>query len=286
VHTDLVLEMLRSREEFEAAVARAGDRQAFEELLQTAYAAADEWHLPAVCQACGTAVALLADKQYGAGGRVNFRERLLCPGCGLNNRQRFVAHLVRQALAEGGSVTPRVYLHEQITPFYGWAVASLPGEVIGSEYLGHDVAGGAVIDGMRHEDALALSFEDASLDVIVSQDVFEHVPEIDPALAEAARVLRPGGRLFFSIPFHTAADTTVQRARLRDGEVEHLLDPQFHGNPVSAEGSLVFYDHGWDMLDRLRGHGFSEAYLLGYWSALYGYLGGGLQTMFCAVRAA
>lgn len=285
MHAELTMEMLRSRAELEAARGRAADRAAYEELLQTGYAQAPQWQLPAFCQACGTAQGLLADRQHAYQGRVNFRERLECPGCRLNTRQRFMAQLVRTALAESGSVAPQIYLHEQVTPFFHWAQTALGGETIGSEYLGHDVPGGTVVDGVRHEDALALSFADASVDVIVSQDVLEHVPDIDPAIAEAARVLRPGGRLFLSVPFHAHADVTVRRAELRDGEVVHLLEPQFHGNPVSAEGSLVFYDHGWDLLDRLRAHGFADAYVLGYWSALYGYLGdGGLLTMISAVR--
>jgi SAM-dependent methyltransferase len=285
MHTDLTFELLRSRAELEAAHARAGDRRAYEQLLQQGYASAAEWYLPAFCQACGSAQGLLADQQHNWEGRVNFRERLECSQCRLNTRQRFMAYLLQSALAERRGGEPRVYLHEQITPFFRWAQRALPGEVVGSEYLGHDVPGGAVVDGVRHEDALALSFGDASLDVIVSQDVLEHVPDIDPAVAEAARVLRPGGRLFLSVPFHAHADATVQRATLRDGELVHLHEPQFHGNPVSAEGSLVFYDHGWDLLDRLRAHGFADAYVVGYWSALYGYLGGdGLLTMISAVR--
>ena len=277
---DLAVETLHDRGEYEAAMARAGDRIAYEELLQQGYAHEDRWLLPAICQACGNAVGLLADHQHGWQGRVNFRERLTCPHCHLNTRQRFMAHLVRRVLA--AELTPRVYLHEQVTPFFHWARTSLPGEVLGSEYLGPEHASGTVIDGVRHEDALALSFADGSLDLILSQDVLEHVPEIDPAISEAARVLRPGGAFLFSVPFDPGLDQTVQRAELSGGEIVHLHEPQFHGNPVSAEGSLVFYDHGWDLLDRLRSHGFVDVCLLASWSALYGYLSGGLVTVFFA----
>ena len=281
--SDLVLERVGNRADYEAATARATHRIAYENLLQEGYAQVERWLLPAVCQACGTAVGLLADKEHGAGGRVNFRERLICPVCGLNTRQRLMAHLLRDTVATRPH-TPRTYLYEQVTPFFHWAARTLPGEVIGSEYLGYEFASGAVVDGIRHEDALALSFEDASLDVIVSQDVLEHVPAIDPAVAEAARVLRSGGRLLFSVPFDPSADVTVQRATMRDGQVVNLLEPQFHGNPVSAEGSLVFYDHGWDLLDGLRGAGFVDVHIVGAWSALYGYLSGGLVTVFSATR--
>jgi hypothetical protein len=86
------------------------------------------------------------------------------------------------------------------------------------------------------------------------------------------------------VPFNSEADVTVQRAKLADGEVVSLMEPVFHGNPMSPEGSLVFYDHGWDLLERLRAHGFADACLLGTWSALYGYLSGGLLTVFTATR--
>lgn len=274
---------LRSRGELEAARRAAADAVAFEDLLQRGYAHAESWLLPAICQACDRGVALVADKQHGSDGKVNFRERLICPHCQLNTRQRFMAHLVRSTL--GGRPGTRVYLHEQITPFFSWAVANLPGEVMGSEYLGHDLVGGTAIDGIRHEDALALSFGDDSLDVIISQDVLEHVPSIDDAISEAARVLRPGGRFLFSVPFNAQADSTVQRATVIDGEVVHLMEPHFHGNPVSSEGSLVFYDHGWDLLERLRDAGFADTCLLGTWSALYGYLSNGLVILFSATRA-
>lgn len=281
---DLHVERLTSRADYERAVAAGTERRAYEELLQDAYGEVEEWYLPAICQACRMPVALLADRRFTTTGKVNFRERLVCGACELNTRQRFMAHLVRTALAaRPGDV--RTYLHEQVTPFWTWAQANLPGELIGSEYLGHDVPGGSEINGIRHEDALALSFDDASLDLIVSNDVFEHVPDVDAALAEAARVLRPGGTLLFSIPFHSASDTTVRRAELRDGEVVELLEAQYHGNPLSEQGSLVFYDHGWDLLDRLERVGFSEPALVGFWSALYGYLGGGLQTVFAATRS-
>ena len=280
---DMFVCRLHDRREFEAAWASATDRTAYEELLQRAYAEVDRWWLPAVCQACGVAVGLLADKQYGWPRRVNFRERLACPRCQLNTRQRLMAHLVRRVVGAGGG-SPRVYLYEQVTPFFQWARASLPANVIGSEYLGHGLPGGTVINGIRHEDALALSFEDASLDLVVSQDVLEHVPEIEPAISESARVLRPGGHFYFSVPFNVSADVTIQRAVVSGGEVVSLMEPQFHGNPLAAEGSLVFYDHGWDLLDRLRASGFADVCMLGVWSALYGYLGGGLLTVFTARR--
>lgn len=110
------------------------------------------------------------------------------------------------------------------------------------------------------------------------------MPEIGPALSEAARVLAPGGRFLVSVPFDVRGDITRRRAELVDGEVIHHAPPTFHANPVSEEGSLVFYDHGWDLLDGLRAAGFREVVVLGAWSAHYGYLNNGLLTVVSAQR--
>lgn len=45
--------------------------------------------------------------------------------------------------------------------------------------------------------ATDLAVEDASADVVVACLVFEHIADVDTALAEVSRVLRPGGRFLF-----------------------------------------------------------------------------------------
>ena len=280
---DLPVFVISTPEDFEEAIARFPDRRAYERMIEQGYAHVEEFRFPAICQVCGGPSPLVVDHQFSAPGSINFRERFACPRCQLNSRQRFVAHLVGTEVARRGG-RPRVYLHEQITSFYDWAQRSLAADVVGSEYLGPDVPAGAVIDGIRHEDALALTFADGSFDVIISQEVFEHVPSIEPAIEETVRVLAPGGRLLLSVPFNRGMVDSVQRARIVDGELEHLMEPAFHGNPLSDEGSLVFYDYGWDLLDRLRAAGLTDVNIVGVWSALYGYFGDGLIYIISATR--
>ena len=202
----------------------------------------------------------------GTGGPVNLREEMSCSRCQLNARIRVVLHLLQAFSLPGGP--ERIYLTEQTTRLYKFVRERWP-EVIGSEffddsiqqrltrYLKHLVSERELL---RHEDVTALSFDGEALDVIISCDVLEHVPDYRQALAEFARVLRPGGRLLLTVPFmDQSADTTV-RARLRDdGSIEHLEEPEYHGDPLDPKGVLAFYNFGWDLLDEVRRAGFREA---------------------------
>jgi SAM-dependent methyltransferase len=55
--------------------------------------------------------------------------------------------------------------------------------------------GGAT--GFARAGAAALPFADASFDAVVACLVFEHIRDVDDAIAEVARVLEPGGRFCF-----------------------------------------------------------------------------------------
>jgi SAM-dependent methyltransferase len=135
------------------------------------------------------------------------------------------------------------------------------------------------VNGIRHEDVENLSFSDGEIDLIVSNDVFEHVPNPSKAFAECTRVLKKGGVMLATLPFHQNEDNSIIRAKIIDGKLEHILPPEYHGNPVSADGSLVFTDFGWDILDVIKRAGFSKVSLDVYASTELGHLGGG-QILF------
>lgn len=129
-----------------------------------------------------------------------------------------------------------------------------------SEYL-EGVAPGSSRNGVRCEDVQRLSYADGSFDLCTSTEVFEHVPDDRAGFRELHRVLRPGGRLLFTVPLTDRTDT-VERAR-RDGpHVEHLLPPAYHGDRLNGPGSvLVYRDYGRDIVARVREAGFGEAFL-------------------------
>ena len=63
-------------------------------------------------------------------------------------------------------------------------------------------------------DAQALPLPDASFDVVMARHMLYHVPDIDRAVAEAARLLRPGGRfLAVTNSAHTMPEYGALRRR-------------------------------------------------------------------------
>jgi len=102
--------------------------------------------------------------------------------------------------------------------------------------------------GWTSQDLEAQTFADESFDLVVTQDVLEHVFAPDRALAEIARTLKPGGLHICTVPIMNKERPSVRRAGRRpDGTVQHLLEPVFHGNPMDPNGSLVTIDWGYDI---------------------------------------
>lgn len=246
-------------------------RRQFEQQLEEHLGSLEESVLAGHCWVCSRKQAFLYDRKYSDGVHVNWRERLVCPRCGLNNRLRLVAQLIGCVASKGASI----YLTEQVTPLAGY-LAHRYRKLARSEYLGDGLAPGIVNSrGIRHEDVTALSFGDRSFDHILSFDVLEHVPDYRAALAEFGRVLKDDGSLILSAPFGLLLEKNVVRARIApDGEVEHLLPPEYHGDPVDPQGGILCYYHfGWELLDDLEAAGFREARVDAYWSREYGHIG-------------
>jgi SAM-dependent methyltransferase len=87
-----------------------------------------------------------------------------------------------------------------------------PRETVGVDLSAEALAGQ---DRETHvADMRALPFDSASFDAVLSVHSIEHVPDARPALAETARVLRPGGVAVFVTP-----------NRLTFGRPDEIIDP-------------------------------------------------------------
>jgi len=78
--------------------------------------------------------------------------------------------------------------------------------------------------------------------------------------------------MIFTVPFAAHSSGNVERAvLLENGEIQHLLPPEYHGNPLSKNGILCFRHYGWDMLTDLTDVGFKDAYACIFNSESMGY---------------
>ena len=116
---------------------------------------------------------------------------------------------------------------------------------------------------LQSGEAPAIDAPDVNFHLVVSQNYLHVVPPLQGALAEIFRVLVPGGRFVFTIPFQFEAASS-EFMTLAASSFARELPAEFRG----AEHQL-----GWDLLPMLRQIGFRQAIAYLYWSEELGYLG-------------
>jgi SAM-dependent methyltransferase len=188
------------------------------------------------------------------------REGVLCSACGSSARVQQLASVVAAECARRLEL-PRSSLAELArgSAFHRLAVAeinpcgklhqflALHPRLSFSDY-GSTTA--------RSEDLQALSYGDATFDLVLTSDTLEHIPDIWLAFAEIRRVLKPGGVHVFTIPVVSDRPTRA-RAVIEDGRTRHLLPPSYHGSPgTSSDDRLVFLEAGGDFAQLAQGRGF------------------------------
>lgn len=131
-----------------------------------------------------------------------------------------------------------------------------------------------VVDG----DFTALDFNEDAFDLIWSQDAFLHSGDRAKVCAEAARVLKPGGRLVFTDPMQADDAPTDQLQPIYDRiHLDSLGSPAFYRETLGKLGmkEVQFDDHSHqlprhysrvrqaliDNADELRDRGVSEDYI-------------------------
>jgi SAM-dependent methyltransferase len=143
---------------------------------------------------------------------------------------------------------------------YGAVLSYLKGNVpnvIESEFF-PDVPSGQTVAGILNQDVQCLSFTEATLDLITSNQVFEHVPNDIQGYGECFRALKKGGLLLFTVPLYDYVKTR-QLARLTVDGVEIFGEPEYHDSRTAGpESALTFWRHSLnDICARVAKVGFS-----------------------------
>lgn len=191
------------------------------------------------CLSCNKNTTFVAENEW-------LRDFYFCTRCGSIPRERAVMYCIekffpdwrKKIIHESSPVARGTSLRlKKEAPNY-FATQYFPG-----------IESGKIYKGFRNENLEDLSFEDQSIDLHITQDVFEHIFDYKEAWREIARTLKPGGAHIFTTPLVNRNFPSEVCARIKpDGLVEHLIEPpEYHGNPVSKEGSLVTVRWGYDI---------------------------------------
>jgi SAM-dependent methyltransferase len=180
-----------------------------------------------------------------------FRDHYLCDRCGSIPRERALMHVIQTRYPNWRDLT----IHESSPGNRGASVklAQQCRSYTASQYdpqLGfgntHPNAG------YRSENLENQTFPDKAFDLVVTQDVFEHIFDAPAAFMEIARTLRPGGAHIFTTPLVNKDKPSERWASISDGGIVYHHPPEYHGNPMSGEGSLVTWHWGEDIVTHIK----------------------------------
>ena len=122
----------------------------------------------------------------------------ICPMCGSFDRHRHLVLGMREVLADRSRV-PSTILGLSLSPAMTYILAHEGlGRCFKSDYDRRDP---------RHEpqviaDLSRSGFATGAFDWVVCSHVLEHIPDLEPAVDELVRILRPGGQAWIQVAYH------------------------------------------------------------------------------------
>ena len=131
-------------------------------------------------------------------------------------------------------------------------------EFVFSEYF-EGVDSGKIINKILAQDVQNTSFKKNQFNLITSNQVFEHVPDLDKAFSECSRILCKGGALIFTVPLFSDILQTKKVCVLNKGKLHFLYKPEFHSSRIMGGKKNVpvfWHISRHDICDLLKKHGF------------------------------
>lgn len=195
-----------------------------------------------VCPICDKSVEFISENEW-------LRDHFVCTNCGSVPRERALIYTINTYYPGFRELV----IHES-SPSNRGASLKLQTECksYSSSQFYPDIDYGDVHpeDNVQCQDLEDLTFEDATFDLFVTQDVMEHVFDPEKAFSEIARVLKPGGAHIFTVPIINKSEKTECWASKNDkDEIVYHQEPEYHGNPIDDDGALVTMHWGYDIAD-------------------------------------
>jgi len=189
------------------------------------------------------------------------REGTLCGNCASSSRLRAVVAWLAVVTGNEG------------LPLHAWPkdphIAILESSARGSypvmladkfDYFATEYDPGEIARGTRPRrfaDFQALHYADATFDVVIASDVFEHVRDDAAGYREIFRTLKPGGTLILTVPYTHEQPVTVRRVDTSGERDVLLMEAEYHGG---GGHTLTYRNYGRDLLALLADVGFAVAH--------------------------
>lgn len=195
------------------------------------------------CPICGNNTVLISDNTW-------LREHFRCANCGSIPRQRALMVIIEKYYPDWRNLS----IHES-SPGNCSITNKLKGECkgyIGSQYY-PKINPGIILNGYPNENLEKQTFENNIFDIVITQDVFEHIYNPAKAFSEIFRTLKKGGAHIFTVPIINKFNKTETWATLGDdGDPVFLKTEEWHGNPVDKRGSPVTTHWGYDIVNFIK----------------------------------
>ena len=185
------------------------------------------------------------------------REGHTCLNCGMSKRVRMLYWSMRKLLPDLQQLD---ILH--LNRVNGLSKPLRTARTLVETVYSPDRPFGAQVEEYVNQDITNLTFEDCSFDAVIHSETLEHLHDYEKALFEGARVLRPGGLQFYTVPLlHNRLTRRRMNVGTR-GERIDLLPRSFHGN----EGEYpVVWEFGGDFFKKREAH-INQIHYDDYWS--------------------
>jgi SAM-dependent methyltransferase len=176
------------------------------------------------------------------------RDHYVCSKCGSIPRERALMFCIERYYPNWKSLD--IYESSPVSRGASVKLKKYCKHYLASQYFPDFPCGEIHPSGFRNENIENLTFRDESFDLVITQDVMEHVFDPAKAFTEIRRVLNPGGAHLFSVPLvNKERPSEVWAQKEANGNIIFLKEPEYHGNPISEKGSLVTMHWGYDICD-------------------------------------
>lgn len=211
-------------------------------------------HKPGYCLFCGRTTLFLCLDKY------KLRNDMICPICKSYSRKRHVAKIICQILGKNSIKeiavnSSKIIYNTDIRDSFDKTLHK-NNRYFKSAMLTDKPAGFRLEERTTCQDLERLTFPNDSFDIVISEDVLEHVRHYEKALEEIWRVLNNGGVHVFTVPIEMAHDTLTRIDTTGNKDI-FLYPPEYHGDPIRPGGILAYRTFGKDLPEILERFGFT-----------------------------